>query len=119
MGEDVADNAFKAAFADPRFPPLGPDELDGLELSVSLLTPPKAMDFADEADLLAQLRPRVDGLIIEDGGRRALFLPSVWEQLPDKQAFLAQLKAKAGLAAGHWSPGFRASRFQAIEMKEA
>jgi AMMECR1 domain-containing protein len=74
------------------------------------------MDFADEADLLAQLRPRVDGLIIEDMGRRALFLPSVWEQLPEPLVFLAQLRLKAGLAADHWSPGFRASRFQAIEM---
>ncbi len=118
LGEDVADNAFKAAFADPRFPPLRPEEMDRLQLSVSLLTPPQPMAFANEADLLAQLRPRTDGLIIEDLGRRALFLPSVWEQLPDKAVFLAQLKIKAGLGAGHWSPGFRASRFEAIEMKE-
>jgi AmmeMemoRadiSam system protein B/AmmeMemoRadiSam system protein A len=74
LGEDVLDNAFKAAFADPRFPPLTQSEWDGLDLSVSVLTPPAAMSFADEADLLAQLRPVMDGLIIEDQGRRALFL---------------------------------------------
>ena len=118
LGEDVADNAFKAAFRDPRFPPVAAAELDGLAVSVSVLTAPAPMLFADEAGLLAQLRPRVDGLIIEDEGRRALFLPSVWEQLPDPRQFLAQLRLKAGLAASHWSPGFRASRFQATELAE-
>jgi AmmeMemoRadiSam system protein A len=119
LAEDAADNAFKAAFQDPRFPPLTRAEWEeGVDVSVSLLTPPEPMSFAGEAGLLAQLRPRVDGLIIEDQGRRALFLPSVWEQLPDPHQFLAHLKLKAGLGAGHWSPGFRASRFQAIEMKE-
>lgn len=116
LAEDVADNAVKAAFKDPRFPPLRPEELEGLELSISVLTPPVPMIFADEAGMLAQLRPRIDGLIIEDGGRRALFLPSVWEQLPDRRQFLAHLKAKAGMRADHWSPGFKASRFQAVEI---
>ncbi len=116
LAEDVADNARKAAFSDPRFPPLSPAELDGLELSVSVLTPPAPMTFADEADLLDQLRPRIDGLIIEDAGRRALFLPSVWEQLPDKRQFIAHLKHKAGLPTDHWSPSFKASRFQAVEV---
>ena len=116
LAEDITDNAYKAAFGDPRFSPLTPEEESDLELSVSVLTPPVAMRFTDEADLLAQLRVRVDGLIIEDGGRRALFLPSVWEQLPDKRAFLGHLKAKAGLAPNHWSPHFRASIFQAVEI---
>ncbi|MBC7950874.1 MAG: AmmeMemoRadiSam system protein B [Rhodospirillaceae bacterium] len=115
--DDVTDNAAKAAFQDPRFPPVTPEEMDGLELSVSVLTPPVPMRFMNEADLLAQLRPRVDGLIIEDGGKRALFLPSVWEQLPDAAHFLAHLKHKAGLAVDHWSPHFKASRFQAVEVK--
>lgn len=117
LGEDVVDNAFKAAFRDPRFPPLTEAELEDLDLSVSVLTPPEAIRFADEADLLGQLRPHVDGIIIEDQGRRALFLPSVWEQLPEKQSFLMHLKMKAGLAANHWSPTFAASRFQSIEVR--
>ncbi|BAE52510.1 AmmeMemoRadiSam system protein B [Paramagnetospirillum magneticum] len=116
LAEDLVDNAFKSAFKDPRFPPLTPEELEGLSLSLSVLTPPVPMSFRDEAHMLEQLRPRTDGLIIEDGGRRALFLPSVWEQLPDKHAFLAHLKAKAGMPPGHWSPSFKASRFQAVEI---
>jgi hypothetical protein len=115
--EDVAQHAFNAAFKDPRFPPLYLDELPGLELSVSVLTPPVAMRFADEADLLAQLRPRIDGLIIQDAGRTALFLPSVWEELPDPRQFLTHLKLKAGLEAGHFSAGFSARRFRSIEIK--
>ena len=79
-------------------------ELAGLSLSVSVLTPPAPMRFDDEADLLAQLRPGVDGLIIEDLGRRSLFLPSVWEEMPDRRQFLMALKLKAGLRADHFSP---------------
>jgi hypothetical protein len=77
------------------------------------------MRFDGEAHLLAQLRPGVDGLIIEDLGRRALFLPSVWEELPDRRRFLMTLKLKAGLRAEHFSPGFLAQRFRSIEVKGA
>ncbi|MEJ0020836.1 MAG: AmmeMemoRadiSam system protein B [Acetobacteraceae bacterium] len=114
---DVVQHGFNAAFRDWRFARLDWLELPGLALSVSVLTPPAPMAFASEADLLAQLRPGVDGLIIEDLGRRSLFLPAVWEQLPDRRQFLAALKLKAGLAAGHFSAGFRAQRFRSIEVK--
>jgi len=116
LAEDITDNAFNAAFRDSRFPPLTEGELAGLELSIAVLTPPEPLSFRDETDLLAQVRPRRDGLIVEDHGHRALFLPVVWEQLPEPRAFLAHLKLKAGLAAGHWSPSFQASRFEAIEI---
>ena len=106
---DVVAHAFNAAFRDWRFPRLDWLELAGLSLSVSVLTPPSPMRFADEADLLAQLRPGVDGLIIEDLGRRSLFLPSVWEELPEPRQFLTALKLKAGLEAGHFSPASRRS----------
>lgn len=117
LAEDVCDNAVKAASRDPRFPPVTAAEWPEVSLSVSVLTPPTAMTIADQDDLLAQLRPGIDGLIIEDAGKRALFLPSVWEQLPDKRQFLAHLKLKAGMAADHWSPSFRAQRFEAVEIK--
>jgi MEMO1 family protein len=115
--EDVVHHAFNAAFHDPRFPPLALSEEDALDLSVSVLTQAAPMVFSGEADLLAQLRPRLDGLIIDDAGRRALFLPSVWEEFPDPRMFLTQLKLKAGLAADHFSSGFTAQRFQSVEVK--
>ncbi|MCC7016051.1 MAG: AmmeMemoRadiSam system protein B [Rhodospirillales bacterium] len=117
LAADVAENAYRAAFKDPRFPRLTKEEKDGLDLSVSVLTTPEPMSFRDQSDLLAQLRPGTDGLIIADGRARALYLPSVWEQLPEAQTFLAQLKLKAGLAADHWSAAFRAHRFAAAEIK--
>jgi hypothetical protein len=114
---DVAEHAFNAAFRDSRFPPLALAELAELEISVSVLTPPSPMRFGNERDLLAQLRPHIDGLIIGDAGRGALFLPSVWEEVGDPRQFLEALKVKAGLGAGHFSPTFTAQRFRTVEVK--
>lgn len=116
--EDVADNAFKAAFRDSRFKPLALDEVDDISLSLAVLTPPEAMIFHDEADLLRQLRPHTDGLIIRDGHHHALFLPSVWHSLPAPEDFLSNLKQKAGLFPHHWSPHFTAHRFTTVELRE-
>ena len=117
LAEDVIDNAAKAGHQDPRFPALKDTELDGLELSVSVLTPHQPMAVPDEDALLAQLRPGIDGLLIRDGKQSALFLPSVWEQLPHARDFLRTLKLKAGMTPEHWSPSFQAWRFQAVEIK--
>ena len=116
---DAAENAFAAAFRDRRFQPLKRDDLQGLDLSVSVLSAAVPMKFADQADFMAQLRPKVDGLIIEDGGKRALFLPSVWESLPKPGTFLAHLKMKAGMKPEHWSKNFKAWRFIAEEIYAA
>jgi len=116
LAQDVAENAFSAAFKDPRFKTLTAAETGDLVLSISVLSPATAMTFTDEADLLSQLRPGIDGLIIEDGNRRALFLPSVWEQLPDAATFVDHLKRKAGMAPNHWSETFAAKRFIAEEI---
>ena len=97
LGEDVAENALAAAFRDPRFARLTPDEWARCELEVSLLSAAKPLRFADEADLLAQLRPGEDGVILEAEGRRATYLPQVWGGLPDPRRFLEELKKKAGI----------------------
>lgn len=97
---DVARNAYAAAFEDPRFPPVGETELADLNLKIEVLTPAEPVTFTDESDLLARLRPGEDGLLLEGpGGRRATFLPTVWESLPEPEQFLAHLKRKAGLPA--------------------
>ncbi len=108
---DVAGNAFSAAFNDPRFPPLTPSELPGLEIHISVLSPSEPLLFASEQELLAQLKPGVDGLILEARGRRGTFLPTVWEQLPDPRDFLRHLRIKAGLPPHYWSPELRVSRY--------
>jgi AmmeMemoRadiSam system protein A len=97
---DVAHNAYAAAFEDPRFPPVTRAEVERLDLKVEVLTPAEPVPFTDEADLIDRLHPGKDGLIlIGPGGRRATFLPTVWETLPDPRQFLAHLKQKAGLPA--------------------
>jgi AmmeMemoRadiSam system protein A len=111
--EDVAENAFSAAFGDSRFPALQVDELPDLELHVSILGPPEALAPRSRAELLAMLRPGRDGLILEDRGRRATFLPQVWESLSDADDFVGQLWRKAGLPEDHWSPHVRAWRYEA------
>ena len=117
LAVDVVEHAFNAAFRDRRFPGLHILELAGLELSVSVLTPPEPMRFEDETDLLGQLRPGIDGLIIEDSGRRALYLPSVWQEIHDTRQFLGTLKLKAGLAMHHFSRTLTAHRCRSIEVK--
>jgi hypothetical protein len=99
LGQDVASNARAAAFDDPRFPKLTREEWARCAVEVSLLSAPKPLRFADEADLLAQIRAGEDGLILECDGKRATFLPQVWGDLPDKRQFLAALLAKAALPA--------------------
>ncbi len=119
LGEDLRANALAAAFNDPRFPPLGKEELDITRVEVSLLSRPEPMSFVDEADALAQLRPGIDGVILTCGWHRATFLPQVWEQLPDPRQFMAQLKRKAGLAPDLWSEDFHLSRYHVEKFKEA
>lgn len=108
---DVADNAFAAAFSDPRFPPLRHDELDGLSMHISILSPATPIRFSSEDDLINQLRPGLDGLILEAAGHRGTFLPSVWESLPQPRQFLLHLKQKARLPMDYWSDSVRVFRY--------
>lgn len=113
---DVAASAYRAAFGDRRFEDLSREEflsLDGgLELSISILSRPRPLAAANEADALAALQPQVDGVILKDGEHGALFLPQVWASLPEPRDFLARLKLKAGLAEDHWSDGLQLFRFR-------
>lgn len=109
---DVAENAFAAAFRDPRFAPLKEREWPEVDIHLSILTSPEPMHFVDEADLIRQIRPGEDGLILQDGPNRGTFLPSVWESLPDPVDFLIHLKYKAGLAANHWSTRLEVYRYR-------
>ena len=112
LAEDVAANAFSAAFQDPRFAPVTADEVEQLEIHLSLLTPPEPLACASEVDLLAQLRPGEDGVILEEGSLRGTFLPSVWEELEDPIEFLAHLKRKAGLPSHYWSATLKIYRYR-------
>jgi AmmeMemoRadiSam system protein A len=119
LREDVAGNARAAAFRDPRFPPLGLDELEGLGVEVSVLTPPEPIDCSSQDELLIALRPGVDGLVLECGPHRATFLPQVWENRLEPLLFVEALKRKAGLASDFWSDDIRFSRYTVEKYSEA
>ena len=108
---DVVRNALASATADQRFKPVTEEEAARLDIHVSILSHDRPMVFGSEEELLAQLRPGVDGLMIRDGAHRSLFLPQVWAMVPDRRAFLEHLKTKAGLPADYWSPTLQAWRF--------
>ena len=117
LAEDVAGNAFAAAFLDPRFPPVAAGEVPDLAIEVSLLTPPEPIRFRSEADLIRRLVPGRDGLILARGCRQATFLPDMWDQLPAPEAFVEQLLRKAGLARGE--PGLEAWRYRTERIQAA
>lgn len=119
LAEDVKANAQAAAFRDPRFAPLTAEEWPRCRVEVSLLSRARPIQYADEADLVAQIRAGEDGLILEHEGRRATFLPQVWESLPDKRAFLRELLNKAGLPAQTRLARCRVWRYRVKKWKQA
>lgn len=111
LAQDIVHNSYAAAFEDPRFMPLSEEELPLLDIHISILSKPEPMQFISEQDLIRQLRPNVDGLILSDGGCRGTFLPSVWEELTEPSVFLFHLKLKAGLHGNYWSKTIKVERY--------
>jgi len=119
LAEDVREHAVQAAFEDYRFPPLSADELDRIEIEISRLTAPVPLAYAQPLELAGLLKPGVDGVILQDGFRRATFLPQVWEQLPDPIEFLSHLCAKMGSPANLWQKKLlQVSLYQVEEFHE-
>jgi AmmeMemoRadiSam system protein A len=98
----VREHTVAAALEDFRFPNVQEAELAEIEIEVSRLTVPVPLDYRDADDLLARLRPGVDGVILRDGWRRATFLPQVWEKIPDRAEFLDNLCYKMGASPDTW-----------------
>lgn len=114
--EDIAENAYAAAFSDFRFLPLSEDEIKDAEISISLLTRPVPVRFKNEEDLLSKMRPGVDGLVFRERSNKSLFLPQVWESFSSPKEFLSYLKQKAGLPMDYWSPTVKVYRFEIIDI---
>jgi AmmeMemoRadiSam system protein A len=109
--QDLVNNSYAAAFEDSRFMPLTEEELPLLTIHISILSKSEPMTFNSEQDLIKQLRPGIDGLILSDVGYRGTFLPSVWEELPEPERFLRHLKMKAGLPSNYWSKTIKVDRY--------
>ncbi len=118
--QSVIHNARAAAVEDTRFSPVRRNELDNIEIEISVLTVPQPLDFDSPEDLLRKLRPHVDGVVLLLGRRRPTYLPQVWEQIPDKEAFLNNLSQKGGMPAKAWrSPGTGVLTYQVEAFKES
>lgn len=115
LADDVAANAWSAAFADPRLPAVTAHDLPELDVKISVLGPLRPLAVSSPAELLAALRPGVDGVLVEGGGRRGTFLPSVWEQLGSVEAFVEHLWHKAGLRPGAWPHDLRVWRYGTVD----
>ncbi|MEM7686482.1 MAG: AmmeMemoRadiSam system protein B [Pseudomonadota bacterium] len=111
LAQDILTNAVKAGFEDPRFTPVTEDEIRASEIEVAVLSHPAPMAFTSQDDLLSQLVPGRDGLILQSGRNRGTFLPKVWESLDTPEKFFCGLKVKAGLPRDHWSPDVRVLRY--------
>lgn len=116
--EDVKHNAVAAAFFDPRATPLVKEDIADLRIEVSILSPLEPIAFAGEADALSKLRPHVDGVVLAHNGRRATFLPQVWESLPSPAEFMTHLKLKAGLSPTFWADNVQLFRYSLEKWSE-
>lgn len=95
---DIIDNAINSAFRDPRFYPLSQEELEFVEIEISILSIPKELTYSNYRELFSKIRPGIDGVIIKKGFYQATFLPQVWKEIPDKSEFFEHLCLKAGLS---------------------
>ncbi|HEY6641562.1 AmmeMemoRadiSam system protein A [Povalibacter sp.] len=118
LAEGVWRNAWAAAFSDPRFAPLSPDEYPDIDVHISVLSPLESLPAMTEQELLRELRPDVDGLLLQRGAAQATFLPAVWEQVSSAVEFVRQLKLKAGWTADFWAPDIVAWRYTAESFGE-
>lgn len=100
--EDVREHAVAAALQDYRFSPVSPEEIPELIIEISRLTSPELLEYDESEELLARLRPNIDGVILREGMRRATFLPQVWQKLPEPAQFLGHLCLKMGVNENYW-----------------
>ena len=115
----VIDNAVNAAVNDKRFKPVVYDELRDIQVEISVLTVPEELRYDSPNDLLGKLRPSIDGVVLKKGWHQATYLPQVWEQIPEKQSFLANLCVKAGLSPECWQdPELKVYTYQALVFGE-
>jgi AmmeMemoRadiSam system protein A len=102
LANDVQEHAVAAALQDFRFPNVKPEELALINIEISVLTPRTPVPYTDSEDLLKKIKPHIDGVVLQDGFRKATFLPQVWEKLPDPKNFLSHLCLKMGAPGDLW-----------------
>lgn len=116
---EVVHMAEQTALHDPRFAPVAPHETANLVIEISVLTPPERLVVPSPQAIPQQLRPGVDGVVLVLEGRRATFLPQVWERVPDPGKFLDLLCHKMGMPPGAWlQSGVEVYTYQSVVFEE-
>jgi len=100
--EAVRRNAHEAAFDDPRFDPVVEEELESLDIEISVLTDPRPLKYTTPEDLIKKLQPGKEGVILGKGFFKATYLPQVWDEIKEPEFFLSSLAMKAGLEPDVW-----------------
>jgi AmmeMemoRadiSam system protein A len=119
LAEEVIISAQHTALHDPRFKPISAEEVADLHIEISILTPPQPLAYTTPDDLLARLRPGVDGVLMQHGYHRATYLPQVWDNVTDAEQFLTMLSRKMGLASDAWRTlPMTVSVYQSVSLEE-
>ena len=117
---DVQEHAVAAALEDYRFPSVRMSEIQNIQIEISRLSPLQTLEYSNPNDLIEKIRVDVDGVLIKYNGRRATFLPQVWEKVTDKDQFLSQLCLKMGSRADLWrNQKIQVFTYQVEHFKEA
>jgi AmmeMemoRadiSam system protein A len=120
LAEDVEQNALASAFEDRRGVSLVPGDVAVLVVELSVLSALERVEFdGSEASAAAALRPGVDGVVLSWRGRRATFLPQVWESYPHPRKLLVHLKMKMGLPGDFWAEDIEISRYTVAKFEDA
>ncbi len=114
LWENVCRYSYYSAFADRRFPCLSKEELQNIRFEISILSELEAINNEGEKALLQQLQVGVDGLLLKEKPRSAIFLPSVWHSLATPLEFVRALKQKGGWPADYWSSNLELYRFSTV-----
>ena len=116
--DDVRMNSLAAAFEDPRFFPLTIEEYDKILVEVSVLSVPETMPCSTREEVLASLRPDIDGVILTSRSGRAIVLPQVWMEYPTPEDFLTHVCTKAGIAPDYWGDDIGIERYHVTDYPE-
>jgi AmmeMemoRadiSam system protein A len=121
LAEDVQVHAVAAALEDYRFPPVSEHEVGIITIEISRLTSPQRIQSQNAEDLISQIRPGIDGVILMKGRQRATFLPQVWRKVPEVEQFLDMLCRKMGSPSDCWREKdvqvftYQVEKFQELE----
>jgi len=112
LWDAVKDNATAAATRDHRFDHVVPEELEQIKIEISVLTPSKQC-------MIEEIETGKHGVILQQGGRKSTYLPQVWQEIPERDAFFTSLCQKAGLEETCWiNPRTKFYKYEAIVFSE-